>query len=230
MITSNRLLGWSVAAFCAYWIVGGLLDGEYLTGFASLLVLVFGALTSIRYTPRAWEVVVNQWRNTDSEDGDGSHLAAYGVALFSNGAVYVGIYGLVWLAMGQPASMLSTALSGFGRAMMGAGLALMFFSPDVSRRGLRLPTKLWFIGIAVVVLLSAFFIGVRVGRNDSALNTTIRLSALEPCGPSAIKGNITRAGGKLYHRPGGPYYAVTRPEKCFGTEQAALAAGFRPAP
>ncbi|WP_168188726.1 hypothetical protein [Thermoflavimicrobium daqui] len=42
-----------------------------------------------------------------------------------------------------------------------------------------------------------------------------------------IKGNIG-SNGKIYHVPGGKYYARTKAEECFDTEAEARAAGFRP--
>jgi hypothetical protein len=39
-----------------------------------------------------------------------------------------------------------------------------------------------------------------------------------------IKGN---ASSRIYHKPGGQYYARTIPEECFKTETAAKAAGYR---
>jgi hypothetical protein len=45
-----------------------------------------------------------------------------------------------------------------------------------------------------------------------------------------IKGNITSAGEKIYHVPGGLLYNVVIPESCFATEADAQAAGYRRAP
>ncbi|MFZ3072286.1 MAG: YHYH domain-containing protein [Thermodesulfobacteriota bacterium] len=43
-----------------------------------------------------------------------------------------------------------------------------------------------------------------------------------------IKGNINiQAGTMIYHLPGGAYYNRTKPEKCYATEEDAVAAGFR---
>lgn len=42
-----------------------------------------------------------------------------------------------------------------------------------------------------------------------------------------IKGNISAKGDKIYHVPGGSFYARTNPEQCFQTEEEAKAAGFR---
>ena len=52
------------------------------------------------------------------------------------------------------------------------------------------------------------------------------------CSSPSIKGNISSSGEKIYHVPGGQYYAVTqidasKGEKWFCTEDEARAAGWR---
>lgn len=42
-----------------------------------------------------------------------------------------------------------------------------------------------------------------------------------------IKGNIASDGEKIYHVPGGQYYRVTNPERCFSTRAQAEKAGYR---
>lgn len=43
-----------------------------------------------------------------------------------------------------------------------------------------------------------------------------------------IKGNINvQKGTMIFHLPGGAYYTRTKPEKCYATEQDAIADGFR---
>ncbi|GAB3819083.1 hypothetical protein GCM10028820_22510 [Tessaracoccus terricola] len=42
-----------------------------------------------------------------------------------------------------------------------------------------------------------------------------------------IKGNHSSSGEYIYHVPGGQFYDRTNPERCFTTEAAARAAGFR---
>jgi hypothetical protein len=42
-----------------------------------------------------------------------------------------------------------------------------------------------------------------------------------------VKGNLSTSGERIYHVPGGQFYARTNPEACFATEEAAAAAGFR---
>lgn len=46
-------------------------------------------------------------------------------------------------------------------------------------------------------------------------------------GGCTIKGNRSRRGEWIYHLPGMPYYARTRAEEVFCSEQAAQAAGYR---
>lgn len=53
-------------------------------------------------------------------------------------------------------------------------------------------------------------------------------TSLPSCTPGEpVKGNITRAGEKIYHVPGGAFYGRTIPEECFATEADAERAGFR---
>jgi endonuclease YncB( thermonuclease family) len=58
-----------------------------------------------------------------------------------------------------------------------------------------------------------------------------RRNAKQRAAPSstgcAIKGNHSRKGEWIYHLPGMPYYAETRPEAIFCTEEEARAAGYR---
>lgn len=42
-----------------------------------------------------------------------------------------------------------------------------------------------------------------------------------------IKGNIASDGEKIYHVPGGQYYKVTDPERCFSSQKQARNAGYR---
>jgi len=74
------------------------------------------------------------------------------------------------------------------------------------------------------------------GLNDSLNSGAAQLTAppSEIAGASTddpncagkIKGNIS-SKSKIYHMPGGAFYARTVPEMCFATETEAAAAGFR---
>ncbi len=72
------------------------------------------------------------------------------------------------------------------------------------------------------------------GASDAAASQpATRSGRAEPrgngCPPGyPIKGNQTRSGELIYHRPGTPAYEETNPEVCFATEQDAEVAGYRP--
>ena len=45
-----------------------------------------------------------------------------------------------------------------------------------------------------------------------------------------IKGYLTDESGRVYHRPGSPYYEETSPERCYASEEEARGDGSRRAP
>lgn len=52
------------------------------------------------------------------------------------------------------------------------------------------------------------------------------------CNKPFIKGNISSTGEKIYHIPGGQFYAKTKidrsaGERCFFSEKSAISAGWR---
>lgn len=59
---------------------------------------------------------------------------------------------------------------------------------------------------------------------EAASKPTIYRDGADRC---AIKGNHSRYGDWIYHLPGQEYYAQTRPEALFCTEEAAQRAGYR---
>jgi hypothetical protein len=225
----NSLLLWSIVAFVGYWSTSAALPGPYFTAAGSLSVLIFGGVTLMRYAPEAWHIVVHQRRNQDAPEGDGSHLAAYGVTLIAAGCVYSGIFGLLWIFAGQPEAWLSTAASGFGRFVQAAGFGLLFFSPDVTKRGLALPPKLWLALIAAAIMMVGVFVGVQIGQKGKLAAIVAGHETTSACPPATpIKGNVSRAG-LLFHRPGSRFYEATIPEACYPTEGDARRAGYRPA-
>jgi hypothetical protein len=93
--------------------------------------------------------------------------------------------------------------------------------------------------VRVVVFLAAMLLA---GCSSSAVTPTAAPTAAPaprgageaaPQGadcPAAypVKGDISSAtGDRIYHVPGGQFYAVTQPDACFATPTDAEAAGFR---
>ncbi len=84
-----------------------------------------------------------------------------------------------------------------------------------------------FLVVVSIVLLSICF-------TDSDVRAAEVSGSAEPvsewyCPKShPIKGNINKKRKTwIYHMPGGSFYNKTKPEKCYATEQDAVAGGFR---
>lgn len=206
-MTDNRLFLGSLL-FLAIYVTTAFINPNYHSTFASAVLLTFGAVTLVRYLPEAYRIVVQRRRNPHNA-GDGSHLAAYGVALLSAGSVYVGLFGILWVYFGQPQSWLATPVSGFGRYVMAAGFALLFFSPDMEAHRLRLPGRAWFLIVFAIALVVSFYLGMQVAKQEE--RTSLQVS---DC-PSTFPVKLSRSG--VLHAPDGPYYARTRPKACFAS-------------
>lgn len=214
-MTNNPLLVRSLAVLAGYWLFGWLIPGQMLSTIVSGLLLLFGGVTMGRYARDTWRVVVEGKRG----ESDGSHLAIFGVFLLAVGSVYSGVFSLTWLWMGQPLDWLSTAFSRFGSFSMACGFVLMFFSPEVTRRGIRLLPNWWLVLIAALVCACMFYFGMRYANHEDEI--------LLPTCPSQTPIKVSATG--IYHMPGGRSYMRTTPRACFATADEAVSRGFRPA-
>jgi hypothetical protein len=161
MQKSNILIV-TLVAVAVYWLFGMFSPEPYVSSFASFALLVFGGVALARYAPAAWDVAANGRRLSD--DGkDGSHLAVYGIAMLAAGSVYLGLFGLVWVLNGQPEAWTGTAMSGFGRALMAGGFWLMYISPDVVQRDMRVPSLAWIAVVVVASVLTGIYLGTKLG-------------------------------------------------------------------
>lgn len=226
-VAENKLLIWSAALFIGYWLVGFVVPGPALSGAMSIAILAFGLITFIRYAGDTYAILFKGLRNHASIEGDGSHLAAYGVTLLSAGAVYTGIFGASWLAAGQPQDWLATPYSGFGRAMFAVGFALLYFSPGVTRTGLRIPSWYWILASAAIFggLIGAFYMGAKMTAAEAPIAISITRAGCPKAAP--VKGNIS-GRGRIYHEPSSLHYSRTIPERCFRSPLQARMAGYRP--
>ena len=169
-IVHNRMLMWSVIALVAYWTVGlSIMPGALVSSTMSLLLLIFGSVVFARYVTEAVPLLLRRNLAGMKTDDLGGNLSIYGVTLLSFGSCYVGLFGLLWMYFGQPVSWLGSVYSGFGRGVMAAGFAMLFFSPDVARQGFRVPIKAWVLAAALAALVAAFALGVRVGKDETRI-------------------------------------------------------------
>lgn len=163
-MVNNHILTGTLAAVAIYWFAGFFVPDPYISSTASFALLTFGTIVLLRYAPVAWQVVFHGRRLYD--DGkDGSHLAVLGTTLLAAGSVYVGVFSLLWVIAGQPDYWLGTPTSGFGRAMMAGGFWLMYASPDVVRRDMRVPGLAWLTVIVLASVLTGIFLGSQLEIN-----------------------------------------------------------------
>lgn len=232
-IAKNRLLLAVALAISAYWAAGLLLPSVVFSTFVAVFLLVFGGITFLRYSPTAFDIL---FRGARSDESEGSHLAALGVTALALGSVYVGLWSLAWNYFGQPLDWISTPSSLFGRGLMGFGFFLLFFSPDISRKGMRLPDGFLIFCVAVIALVVAFFLGTRFDTNNTVVVTPLAYTAVsrevtfsnDPICPDAkpVWGN-TNGGRRIYHLPTSHHREGMSPDKCFATPEEAEKAGFR---
>ncbi|PWE56742.1 hypothetical protein DEM27_10285 [Metarhizobium album] len=224
---NNRLLLGTLVAIALYWLAGLVTPNPYLSSAMSLTLLVSGSITAFVYAPQTYRVVFQQQRDTVDDFGSYSHLGVYGIMLLALGSCYVGLYGFLWVVLGQPDSWLGTATSGFGRAMMTAGFAMMTFSPIATRRVERMPNLVWLVICGSLALFLAFLAGTRMPtlpEDDSARFYRLHGNYRPPCPEDRP---IWVGQGRAYHTPDSPYRDQVIPTRCYRTEKEAQAAGYR---
>ena len=92
------------------------------------------------------------------------------------------------------------------------------------------------IFVFIVLISGAGTVGFSLGRlrpsinsldNDSAIKLYNQYKVIKVDPACPIKGNTNKDGG-IYHMPGGQFYdRITKPDKCFQTEQEAVQDGFK---
>lgn len=157
-MVNRTLTWWTLGAIVAYWLSGVIIPSPFTSSTASLALLVFGTITFFRYAPVAISFLVEGRPNVDDHQ-DGSRLAVLGTAMLAAGAVYSGSFGLWWVIVGQPEYWLGTPTSGFGRALMAGGFWLMYASPDVVHRDMRVPGVAWLTIIVMASILTGILLG-----------------------------------------------------------------------
>jgi hypothetical protein len=227
-LRNNRLLIVSVVVVAFYWLIGPALPSPYLAGVLSLLLLIAGTLTLAQYIAPTYEILFHQKRSED-ERGRGSHLAIYGIFLFSFGSVWAGGFGVLWNMAGQPPDWLGTAMSNFGRLCHIAGFFLMQVSPDVTKEGIELRGRWWLVTIGSIVLVGiGFWLGVQLRTFEASYAwRELHVGAVDrPACPDdrAVWGSSS----KVYHTQDSPYRAQIIPVRCFATKEEAERAGFKP--
>lgn len=217
----NPILRGLLAFVVGYVMMGVLIPSPWFSAILAALLLITGAILFITYLPETMAVI------RDGKIGD-DRLSLLGIHLVSAGSVYAGSFGLLWYLAGSPPEWLSTPTSGFGRALMIGGFGLLIVSPTATREGIKLP-RWWILAVAVLVVAIVAFLLGRQTSTPVAANHFRPVASLNECpDETPIAGN-QGSRGWIYHVPGGAFYAATVAEDCFGTEEEARLAGYRPA-
>ena len=133
---------------------------------------------------------------------------------------------------GRTLAVCSVAGIEINRAMVEAGWATAFrkYSQDYvveETRAKAAHRGIW----ASEFQLPQDYRAAQSATRDAAPAALVRRQAAAPVTQTtsgcAIKGNRNRKGQRIYHLPRMPYYAITRAEEMFCSEEQAQAAGYR---
>lgn len=162
-LQKKPLLLASIVFVTVYWLVGAFAANPYVSSASSLALLLAGVLTLARYAETAYQILFLDLRNHDV-GSEGSHLAIYGATLLAAGAVYNGMFGLLWIYFGQPPEWSGTATSSFGKTLMVVGFWLLYVGPEPPSSSPRSYSAMWIFTIVSVAVL----IGIIAGMNLAA--------------------------------------------------------------
>lgn len=162
-LAENRLLVGFISAILLYWGPGSFLPGSFVSSVASLSLLTFGGLTFSLYAIPAYRVLVHRERD---ELASGSHLNVLGTFLLSAGLLWSGIYGLVWVFMGQPMGWAGTLTSNFGRSMLGLGMFLSYIAPQATETGIQTTVRMWIWGAVIMAFAAGFILATQLSVSD----------------------------------------------------------------
>lgn len=227
-LRNNPLLLGTFILGASYWIIAPLIENFYLSLFFAMAVTLSSAAALPELAINTFYILFFKKRSMDEQGrGRGSHLAVYGMFLFTFGSVFSGCYGLYWNINGQPTSWIGSAESQFGRACHTAGFILMQFGPTVTKEGFALDRRWWVTVISAAFLVAA---GYYFGMQTKLVQDRGVLSPISETRPFCPTDRVVwGSSNKIYHTPDSKYKGmVTKPDECFTSEQEAKEAGFRP--
>lgn len=227
-ILSNQLLFGTIVALIIYWTLGTILPSPYISTTASFLMLMGGGFASFRYMPPAVQIVILN-RRVEDVPNERDYYPVYGSALLGLGAVYTGLFGMLWALSGYPPEWTATVYSSFGRALMAGGFLLLFLGPSESKEGIKLPNLAWLIVIILIAISASFLAGIRVASTPDDRETWKFLKMHGESRPAcdASKPVWISSSGTI-HPQLSKYRSLVIPKQCFATEKEAIEAGFRP--
>lgn len=219
----NKLLSLTMVGLAIYWTLGWYVPGLWMSTTLSIFSLLVGFAIMIKYVRGLYRVLVKGDR---SEEGDGAHLAALGIPAIGASIIFGAMFTLSWNLAGQPGEWLGTPASNFSRLLLVGGCVAFYFTPDVQKQRLSLPSVVWLLVIMTTAVLSAFVLGAYVG--DTRI---INLRPIDwPTCPND-RPYWVASNSEFYHDAStSPWRVRIVPRRCFATPEEAEAAGFIPSP
>lgn len=225
-ILNNQLLLGSVIALAIYWTLGIILPTPYTSMAVSFLLLAGGTFAAWRYVPPAFEIVILK-RRVETVKDEADYYPVVGNAAVAFGAVYSGIFGLIWYYYGMPPEWSGTAYSSFGRAMMAAGFFFIWAGPTVPRAGIQVSNVAWLLVVISIAITAAFMAGIRVAtpENGGVDFGFTRIHGKDYPTCPLDKPYWVSSSGKV-HGLDSKFRSMVIPRKCFSTQADAMKAGY----
>lgn len=219
----NKLLSLITLALAVYWTLGWYVPGLWLSTTLSIFSILVGLAILIKYFRGVYRVLIKGER---SGEDDGAHLAALGIPAIAASIIFGSMFTLSWNLAGQPPDWLGTPASNFSRLLLVGGCVAFYFTPDVQKQRLSLPSVIWLLLIMTTAVLSAFILEAYVGDTRLINMRPISYPLCPPDRPVWVASN-----SRFYHDSNdSPWVLKIVPRRCFATEAEAIEAGFTRSP
>ena len=226
-ILNNKLLLVLLAIPILCWGPGLYLPGEWISLFASTIILMGGSFSLWQRRFIIFDVVFLGRRD---EMEPRSHYGVVGDFLIAIGLIYSAAFAYWWVWAGQPPGWQGTMYSNYGRILIGAGLiSNIYMAHPLPIEGQIQPSRLW----TIIALILAFLAGMlfysvlpAADRETAFVQMMFPHLANRPTCPADRP--VWGSSNKIYHTDGSPYRSMVIPDHCFASAQEAESKGFRP--
>lgn len=220
----NRLLLGTILFNIVYWAGAPFVPGPNLSGLVSFLLIAAGIGLLVFYREGFADVLLRRKRD---EAEPGAHLSLFGAFVAGFGAVFSGIFNILWVREGMPAEWVGTAPSNYGRIVTAIAFACLVWGPHVGQGAGQWPRRSTIIAAAGIAVL-AFVVGTQVNVGEpQTWPPGVWYGADRPvCAPGRKVWGVESS--RIYHTEQSRYRNLVVPDRCFHNEWEARAAGYRP--
>lgn len=224
-IRNNRLLLAVLLFNLVWWSGGSFIPGTHLSGVVSFLLVASGIGLMAFYWNGFIDVVVRRKRDPDEP---GAHFSLFAAFVAGFGAVFSGIFNIMWVRAGSPVEWTGTVYSNYGRILTATAFFCLVFAPHVGRGAAQWPKQSTLIAGSAAAVLLAFVIGTQVNPSEpTTWPASVWYGADRPvCAPGRPVWGVEAS--HIYHTEHSRYRNLVVPDRCFHNEWEARAAGYRP--